>query len=102
MRSIRLSLIVYFLVLLAAALGGISWFAYHSTEQALAAKEKSSSVLFISHNSFHAYDIADRFVILDRGTVAMMADKSEVENAERLVQHMKDFARSAHYTEIKP
>jgi len=68
----------------------------------LAAKEKGSSVLFISHNIFHAYDIADRFVILDRGTVAMTADKSEVENAERLVQIMKEFARIAHHTEVKP
>lgn len=67
----------------------------------LAAKEKGSSVLFISHNIFHAYDIADRFVILDRGTVAMTADKSEIENAERLVQHMKDFAHVAHNTEVK-
>jgi simple sugar transport system ATP-binding protein len=67
----------------------------------LAAKEKGSSVLFISHNIFHAYDIADRFVILDRGTVAMTADKSEVENAERLVQLMKDFAHTAHHTEVK-
>jgi simple sugar transport system ATP-binding protein len=67
----------------------------------LAAKEKGSSVLFISHNIYHAYDIADRFVILDRGTVAMMAERSEVENAERLVQHMKDFARAAHQVEAK-
>jgi simple sugar transport system ATP-binding protein len=67
----------------------------------LAAKEKGSSVLFISHNIYHAYDIADRFVILDRGTVAMATDKSEVENAERLVQHMKDFARVAHHSETK-
>jgi simple sugar transport system ATP-binding protein len=58
-------------------------------------------VLFISHNIFHAYDIADRFVILDRGTVAMTADKSEVENAERLVQIMKEFAHTAHHTEVK-
>src|SRR5215213_3354328 len=68
----------------------------------LAAKEKGSSVLFISHNIFHAYDIADRFIILDRGTVAMTADKSEIENAERLVQHMKDFAHAAHVPEMKP
>jgi simple sugar transport system ATP-binding protein len=62
----------------------------------LAAKEKGSSVLFISHNIFHAYDIADRFVIVDRGTVVMQAEKSEIESAERLVQHMKDFARAGH------
>jgi simple sugar transport system ATP-binding protein len=63
----------------------------------LAAKDKGSSVIFISHNIYHAYDIADRFVILDRGTVAMQANKAEVESAERLVQHMKDFARAAHH-----
>lgn len=62
----------------------------------LAAKEKGRSVIFISHNIYHAYDIADRFIILDRGTVAMQAGKSEVESAERLVQHMKDFARAGH------
>jgi simple sugar transport system ATP-binding protein len=68
----------------------------------LAAKAKGSSVVFISHNIFHAYDIADRFVILDRGTVAMTADKSEIESADRLVQLMKDFARVAHQSEVKP
>jgi simple sugar transport system ATP-binding protein len=61
-----------------------------------AAKDKGSSVIFISHNIFHAYDIADRFIILDRGTVVMQADKSEIESAERLVQHMKEFARAGH------
>lgn len=61
-----------------------------------AAKDKGSSVIFISHNIFHAYDIADRFIILDRGTVVMQADKSEIESAERLVQIMKEFARVGH------
>lgn len=62
----------------------------------LAAKDKGSSVVFISHNIYHAYDISDRFVILDRGTVVMQVNKSDVESAERLVQHMKDFARAGH------
>jgi simple sugar transport system ATP-binding protein len=60
----------------------------------LAAKDKGRSVIFISHNIYHAYDIADRFIILDRGSVVMQAEKSEIESAERLVQHMKDFARA--------
>ncbi len=34
-------------------------------------KERNCSVLFISHNIYHAYDVADRFVILDRGQVVM-------------------------------
>jgi simple sugar transport system ATP-binding protein len=65
----------------------------------LAAKDKGSSVLFISHNIYHAYDIADRFVILDRGSVAMTADKAEIESAEHLVQHMKGFARAVQLQE---
>src|SRR5262249_55421426 len=45
MRSIRLSLIVYFLVLLALALGGVSWFAYQTTAHALRAKQASTNDL---------------------------------------------------------
>ena len=39
MKSIRLALIVYFLLLLGSALGGVSWFVYQTTSQALHAKE---------------------------------------------------------------
>jgi heavy metal sensor kinase len=39
MKSIRLSLVLYFLALLAAALGAVSVFAYRNTENALAGKE---------------------------------------------------------------
>ena len=46
MRSIRLSLIVYFVVLLLAALGGVSYFCYQSTAQAIEAKEASTRELF--------------------------------------------------------
>jgi heavy metal sensor kinase len=45
MRSIRLSLILYFLLLLGAALGGVSYFCYESTQEALAAKETSTRKL---------------------------------------------------------
>src|SRR2546421_8802697 len=45
MKSIRLSLIVYFLLLLAVALGAVSWLSYESTGQALAAKEASGAKL---------------------------------------------------------
>jgi heavy metal sensor kinase len=46
MRSIRLSLILYFLLLLGAALGGVSYFCYESTQEALAAKETSTRKLW--------------------------------------------------------
>jgi signal transduction histidine kinase len=45
MRSIRLSLIVYFLVLLTLALGGVSWFMYQTTAQALRGKQASTNDL---------------------------------------------------------
>ncbi len=37
------------------------------------------SILFIGHNIHHVFDIADRFVVLDRGKVALTADRSEVQ-----------------------
>src|SRR5271163_453880 len=45
MRSIRLSLVLYFLVLLCAALGAVSYFSYQSTQSALEAKEHSTQAL---------------------------------------------------------
>jgi heavy metal sensor kinase len=45
MRSIRLSLIGYFLALLALALGGVSWFAYQTTARALLGKQTSTASL---------------------------------------------------------
>jgi signal transduction histidine kinase len=46
MRSIRLSLIVYILVLLGLALGGVSWFVYQTSAQALRGQEASTIKLF--------------------------------------------------------
>jgi heavy metal sensor kinase len=48
MKSIRLSLVVYFLVLLGAALGAVSWFVYGSSRQMLRASEESKTRLLNS------------------------------------------------------
>ncbi|MER9615818.1 ATP-binding cassette domain-containing protein [Mesorhizobium sp. M0207] len=50
------------------------------------------SILFIGHNIHHVFDIADRFVVLDRGKVALSADRSEVKSAEDLINFMEDVA----------
>jgi len=50
------------------------------------------SILFIGHNIHHVFDIADRFVVLDRGKVALTADRSEVNSAEDLINFMEDVA----------
>ncbi len=56
-------------------------------------KQRNCSVLFISHNIYHAYDVADRFVILDRGRVVMNVEKAQLPTADYLVQHMQAIAR---------
>ncbi|MBZ9998940.1 ATP-binding cassette domain-containing protein [Mesorhizobium sp. B264B1A] len=50
------------------------------------------SILFIGHNIHHVFDIADRFVVLDRGTVALQADKRDIKSADMLVNFMEDLA----------
>jgi simple sugar transport system ATP-binding protein len=50
------------------------------------------SVLFIGHNIHHVFDIAERFVVMDRGTVALQATKEEVGTAERLIAYMERLA----------
>lgn len=58
------------------------------------ARDKGSSILFISHNIYHAWDLCDRFIILDRGTVILQAHKSEMENAEELIRTMELVAKT--------
>ena len=50
------------------------------------------SILFIGHNIHHVYDIADRFVVIDRGRVALRATKAEVGSAEKLIAFMERIA----------
>ncbi|RYY23646.1 MAG: sugar ABC transporter ATP-binding protein [Sphingomonadales bacterium] len=62
---------------------------FHFVRQARAA---GRSILFIGHNIHHVFDISDRFVVLDRGRVALQATKAEVRTAETLVKFMEDLA----------
>ena len=48
MRSIRWSLIVYFLALVGVALGAVSWLVYRTTAQTLQDKEVSTAQLIES------------------------------------------------------
>ncbi|WP_316978981.1 ATP-binding cassette domain-containing protein [Shumkonia mesophila] len=45
-------------------------------------RDQGKSAIFIDHNIFHVYDVADRFVILDRGTVAGQFTKAEISQDE--------------------
>lgn len=61
-----------------------------------AVRQKGRSIVFIDHNIYHVYDIADRFVILDRGKVVAEATKAEVGSAESLMEDMRSIARTGH------
>ena len=56
-------------------------------------KESGKSAIFISHNIYYVYPVADRFVILDRGTVAGEFLKSEITQDE-LVDRMVKLAKT--------
>ncbi len=55
------------------------------------AKEGGTSCIFISHNIYHAYDVAERFVILDRGKIVLETDRAHT-TAEQLVKDMQAIA----------
>jgi simple sugar transport system ATP-binding protein len=57
------------------------------------AKEGGTSCIFISHNIYHAYDVAERFIILDRGRVVREIDKEHT-TAEQLVRDLQEIAHS--------
>jgi simple sugar transport system ATP-binding protein len=60
-------------------------------------KQRGCSAIFISHNIYHTYDVADRFVILDRGRVVMSAEKHEISSADRLVKDLQEIARTGRH-----
>jgi simple sugar transport system ATP-binding protein len=54
-------------------------------------RRQEKSAIFIDHNIFHVYDVADRFVILDRGSIATDYQKREL-TQEQLVDKMLQLA----------
>jgi simple sugar transport system ATP-binding protein len=50
-------------------------------------RDQGRSAIFIDHNIFHVHDVADRFVILDRGRVAGQFRREEV-SREELIERM--------------
>lgn len=56
-------------------------------------KERGRSAIFISHNIYYVYPVADRFVILDRGSVAGEFQKAEI-SQDDLVEKMVMLAKT--------
>ncbi len=58
------------------------------------------SAIFIDHNIFHVYSVADRIVVLDRGRVAGEFPTSRY-SLEELMDIMREVASSGTYTEAE-
>ncbi len=61
-------------------------------------KKKGKSCIFITHNIYHVYPVADRIVVLDRGSVVGQFRKDEV-SLEELVNRLYLVARTGKLTE---
>ena len=59
-------------------------------------RERGRSIVFIGHNIYHVFDIADRFVVLDRGQVVMQTTKADVPSPEYLIEYMRKIATMGH------
>lgn len=57
-----------------------------------AVRDGGRSVLFIGHNIEHVFDIADRFVVLDRGRCVLQTTKEEVGSADAMIHYMREVA----------
>jgi len=56
-------------------------------------KEAGKSAIYISHNIYHVYDVCDRFIIIDRGTLAGSFKQSDI-SLEDLIANMKHLAQT--------
>jgi simple sugar transport system ATP-binding protein len=55
------------------------------------ARDEGSSVILITHNVYHAYEVADRIVILDRGTIVGEFRRADI-SAVQLIEYMQSVA----------
>ena len=56
-------------------------------------RSSGRSVIFIGHNIYHVFGIADRFVVLDRGQVALECTKDDYQTPEELICFMQKVAQ---------
>jgi simple sugar transport system ATP-binding protein len=56
------------------------------------ARDEGASAIFITHTIYHAYDVADRIVVLDRGEIVLEIEKAAI-GVEDLIARMEGIAR---------
>jgi simple sugar transport system ATP-binding protein len=56
------------------------------------ARDEGASAIFITHTIYHAYDVADRIVVLDRGEIVLEIEKAAI-RVDELIAQMEGIAR---------
>jgi simple sugar transport system ATP-binding protein len=59
-----------------------------------AVKASGRTVVFIGHNIYHVWDIADRFFVIDRGRTAFEGEKAQFTGADHLIALMHQLAET--------
>jgi len=59
-----------------------------------AVKASGRTVVFIGHNIYHVWEIADRFFVIDRGREAFEGLKAQFEGADHLIHMMHQLAET--------
>ena len=59
-----------------------------------AVKASGRSVIFIGHNIYHVWEIADRFFVIDRGRESFEGEKSAFHGADHLIEMMHQLAET--------
>ncbi len=61
-----------------------------------AVRDSGRTVVFIGHNIYHVWDIADRFFVIDRGRAAFEGAKAAFTGADHLIEMMHQLAETGH------
>ena len=56
------------------------------------ARDEGTSSIFITHTIYHAYDVADRIVVLDRGEIVLEVERGDI-TVQQLMARMEGIAR---------
>ena len=59
-----------------------------------AVKASGRTVVFIGHNIYNVWDIADRFFVIDRGRTAFEGEKAQFTGADHLIALMHQLAET--------
>ncbi len=64
-------------------------------------RDRGVSMIYITHNIFHAYEVGDRFQLIDNGQNAGEYDKADLDGPQQLVESLKYVAGGGELDEFE-